>query len=648
MKKYLAICAVMLLGASLALAACTPTQNDGPEQGETPEESPGGEIKQELTPVIPGDYHAPTAAELGYALSLLEENGEYIDGQPVGIEVDGLAVEARLDLAMQSAEDKLTMEGAGSYDLYIENARTGAAVGAGDVRLDAAYTAGEEQESVAVSGSIYHDDAFLYCDVTENGEVHRGKVSYELLPFLLEEISSDMPFEGGVLPLRGMRQANGAQTLIAPLPEAQPLIAPSEEAQAAEKLLETLAAAGLSLEMDDSAGLKLRIYANDDYFQMLGDAVTEELPGAEVTFPTKTAEVYYHINEACELEQLSADIDLDYTVSYAGEEVTVSAGMQLVAKNSDARVTLPDDLSDREKYPEYIPSVPSADGVITTFYYTSAPVTETVYDAATDTVTVAAGDTFVVRDAATGAELDRTQLDSAIACADAYDGMLCLGLGDAEQIYVFDLTAMQGRLLTVNTSVDDLVVMEGGIVYCERAIFSEVYRCDFDGENRSATCPNTFQYPYLAANRDDNIVYAAETGNGFTKLFYIYLDTQSALSTFDFTSHMNNMSAAWYDGVYVHFDGATYDPSSGEKISETPLAEQYPASEAPAATLYISDKYSFVIDQTGGLLIFDRQANQFIYRSDVVPGAVFERDDGTFFLTGILYGYAAIIDPAQI
>ena len=111
---------------------------------------------------------------------------------------------------------------------------------------------------------------------------------------------------------------------------------------------------------------------------------------------------------------------------------------------------------------------------------------------------------------------------------------------------------------------------------------------------------------------------------------------------------MNNMSAAWYDGVYVHFDGATYDPSSGEKISETPLAEQYPASEAPAATLYISDKYSFVIDQTGGLLIFDRQANQFIYRSDVVPGAVFERDDGTFFLTGILYGYAAIIDPAQI
>ena len=208
MKKYLAICAAMLLGASLALAACTPTQNDGPEQGETPEESPGGEIEQELTPVIPGDYHAPTAAELGYALSLLEENGEYIDGQPVGIEVDGLTVEARLDLAMQSAEDKLTMEGAGSYDLCIENSRTGAAVGAGDVRLDAAYTAGEEQESVAVSGCIYHDDAFLYCDVTENGEVHRGKVSYELLPFLLEEISSGMPFEGGVLPLRGMRTAH--------------------------------------------------------------------------------------------------------------------------------------------------------------------------------------------------------------------------------------------------------------------------------------------------------------------------------------------------------------------------------------------------------------------------------------------------------
>ena len=51
---------------------------------------------------------------------------------------------------------------------------------------------------------------------------------------------------------------------------------------------------------------------------------------------------------------------------------------------------------------------------------------------------------------------------------------------------------------------------------------------------------------------------------------------------------------------------------------------------------------------TGELLIFDQQAQQFIYALDFDPDAVYERPDGTFFVVGAQNGYAAIIDPAQI
>ena len=329
MKKYLTICAALLLGTSLALAACG--------QDETPEET--------FSAVIPGDYHAPTAKELGNALTILEGEGEYIDGRPVGIEVNGLTMEAELGFEMQADGGRLAVSGSGNYDLYIENARTGASVGAGNLQLDATFTADGEQESSAASGNIYHDDTYLYLDVTEDGEVNRGKISYDMLPSLLEALLAEMQPGNGVQPLRGVRQPGIAQ----------PLVAPSEETKAAEELLENLAAAGISVGLDDSDGLKLKLYANDDYFRMLEEGAAGGFGEIDFRFQGKTLEVYLYINEDGTFEQFSVYIDMGYSASYLEETADYSMDAQLVIRRSQESVTLPEELYDENEYPPLDP-----------------------------------------------------------------------------------------------------------------------------------------------------------------------------------------------------------------------------------------------------------------------------------------------------
>ena len=621
MKKYLTICAALLLGTSLVLAACG--------QDETPEET--------FSAVIPGDYHAPTAKELGNALTILEGEGEYIDGRPVGIEVNGLTMEAELGFEMQADGGRLAVSGSGNYDLYIENARTGASVGAGNLQLDATFTADGEQESSSASGNIYHDDTYLYLDVTEDGEVNRGKISYDMLPYLLEALLAEMQPGNGVQPLRGVRQPGIAQ----------PLVAPSEETKAAEELLENLAAAGISVGLDDSDGLKLKLYANDDYFRMLEESAAGGAEGIEMTFPAKTLEVYCHVNQEHELEQLSAVVDLGYTLSYAGEEMSFSADFQLIAKPSEEQVTLPEDLSDEEKYPTI--ALPE-DSVATVYYYSTDGFREMLYDDVTNTVTILDRTTYLIFDADTGTLLHEGGFIVGPTCGDVYDGKLCVGTGEAGVIRVIDLETFDAQTFDASCPVNEIVLMEDCIVYCNTDQWVEIYRCDLDGSNNALFSYESFYEPILTANRGDNMVYVAETGSSGSNLYYLDLTAGTVTVHGEFGGYFFNTEPAWYDGKTVHFYGNCFDSLTGEQISENELSESYPQQSGydPDTTLLVSARYSFVKSLTGELLIFDQQAQQFIYALGFDPDAVYERPDGTFFVVGAQNGYAAIIDPAQI
>lgn len=604
--RFFAIgCAALLLTA-VGLTACTPvTEDDGPITTE-----------EKLDPIIPGNYAVPSAKDVLAAFSDLDISKIFGDTTEESYHFS-LQAEAGIEY---SSLDGPRITGETDYALTLE---ANSMKGMGDLQISVEQDDGTE----TVSGDYYNDNSYVYFDFIQGDDTLRGKLTYEELLVL-----------------------SGLDAVLPQIRSVQPLIAPSDEELQIREMLAGFEEAGIAVGLDAEQGVRMKFSANEDFFRLLEENMKGDIGSMQVNFTKKTLDIYFRLSEEGVFEQFSVVIDIGYDASSLGEKTGMSVSGQFVIAQDEQEVTLPDDLTDENTYPSYVPSSTSGDGILTTFLYPTANVTETVYDAATDTVTTISGNTFIVRDAQTGTVLERTPLAATITCADAYGGTLCLGLGDMEQIHVVDLSSMQGKRLTVGTPVYDLVVMKDCIVYCESSFICEIYRCDFDGNNRSFTCANSFSYPILAPDRDHNIVYAAETGSGMTDLFYIYLDSGTALSTIDFNSHFNNEEPVRYDGIYVHFDGACYDVATGKKVSYTHLAEDYPSlpDDTPAETLYITERYSFVKSLAGNLLIFDRDAKTFVYSCDFAPSTVYAREDGTFFVVGAQNGYAAIIDPSRI
>ena len=99
----------------------------------------------------------------------------------------------------------------------------------------------------------------------------------------------------------------------------------------------------------------------------------------------------------------------------------------------------------------------------------------------------------------------------------------------------------------------------------------------------------------------------------------------------------------------MHFDGKTFDKLTGEKITSVEIAEPYPAGpEEPKETIYVGERYSLVRSAYNNMLIYDREADQFVYTADLYPVTAYERPDGTLLVTCHAPRYAAIIDLSSL
>lgn len=587
MKKKIAIICALALGSCLILPACA---DNTAESG----------------------YRQPTDEELEQVLTSIESGDLFGNGEGSDVTA-GLSAEGSFELSTGVTGMIITVSGEFDYDLMVT---ASSVAGAGSMTMTADTTA---------SVDIYNDESYIYLKALSGGQQSGAKIA-------IADILSSMGGTGGY-------------------------ITAVSEQSTPQFSVEYYKQMGIDIGIDTSDGTKLKFSANDDYFA----ALESQLGGGSIT--DSVLEMYLNIDSQGVFEQLSVTIDIGAEMTYNGVTQTMDMAGQFVVNNSDEEVVLPEEIYDETLYPliDMQPDLPeetpgeqpgnapqsTADGVVTAMSYGEAG-DDLLYDNATDSVIAVGKKSYKVYNAESGELLSEETMSTGIECADVWNGKLCLGLGEAKQIKVINLENGIDTTFTTDITVCDIAVMDDCIVFCDGDQWCEVKSCDFDGQNMTTLIISVHE-PLLTPNRDDNYVYVVERNLSSISFYYINLNDGSYINHADFSQYAYNTEPAKYDGQYVHFDGKTFDKLTGEQITSVEIAEPYPAGpEEPKETIYVGERYSLVRSAYNNMLIYDREADQFVYTADLYPVTAYERPDGTLLVTCHAPRYAAIIDLSSL
>lgn len=608
MKKLVALACSLMLGSCVILPACT----NGA--------------------VVSGWYRDTTTQELQSVLASVDDY-TLLGADMTGDFRTGLELNGSITQTARQADETIVEETQYIYNIML--ARTGLNIdilGAGT--YDHIRNITDESEDTSQTSSthtdIHNDFDYFYID-----ELYTNEYSREFR-------------ERGKANL--YTNASGIS-----LPISMPTTPTSDIS------VEELGESGFDVGLDTRSGIKIKISANDNYFNdMLGGTPRRALKDDRL-------EMYLYINEQGVLEQYSIFIDIKLEFSQLGVIYSSETEGSIVMTLSDNEVSLPDYLYDETIYPDRsvypgdpshpgenvvrpYPDIPytSYDGVVTAMNYGDT-ISEILYDGATDSIIVIAPTVYRVYSAESGQLLTSENLQQYINCADVRNGRLCLGLGGTKQIKVVDLSELSSDILSVSIEVNDIAAMDDCIVFSDDGGQCSVMQCDYEGQHIN-TLISSINTPLLTPNRDDNYLYAVETSSQIT--YFIDMSRLGVEERITAGRCQYNYAPAKYDGRYIHISRHTYDSRSGIMVSPSELAEQYtPYSDVfndPWETLYIGERYSFVRSESDNLLIYDREAKEFIYLAKFSPSHVYARADGTFVVTCRNDSYAAIIDLSSL
>lgn len=637
MKKVAAVCcaAVMLCG-TLTFTAC------------------GGR-----DPIVTGDYTRPTEEQLKEALGAIDEE-KLFGGAADQNGAFGFSLGGDLRIAIAAQERTAAFDGSVSYD-YNREQRT--AAGAGKLAFSAqGYPAPTKAPALAVQeptdptetdgdirfeAALYNDSEAAYAYVTlAQGETQTemgGKLSFGALAAAAE--SAEQPY-GSLLPLEA-------------------------DARSIAEVVGALTEAGMDAWMDTSEGFKLKLVANDGFYDTLSSYA--ESYGLQLTYTQKTFEIYLHIGKDGILEQVSSLVDIQSEVGGGENEEagTLTIGGNFVFRRSSPRVTLPDELSDSVKYPLYDdlilsgdPEEPwepapqpepeivlkpqtTADGVVTAQEYAVPEGGTLHYDAATDRVAVVAQDGYKIYDAASRSLLYSDTRLQGIVCADSYNGKLCLGTGEGKGIYIVDMKNGTAFYAAVVSPVYSIAVTDSCIVFGTSDQWGAVMRVGFTGEGEARLLGSVHSPDFLVAH-GENIVYVIENSTPTSSVYKVDL-AENTSEIFGIDGVKDADADMRLDGETLHYGGACYDADTMEPVSSSEISELYPETKgySPAETLLITEKYSYLRGTDGAMLVYDRSAEAFRYRAEFTPDTLYERSDGTIFAVCKAAGYAAVIDPSD-
>ena len=627
MKKYTAICctAVMLCGTLIAAAACT-----------------------ERDPTVKGDYTRPTEEELRTALGAIDEEKLFGNAAAQGGGF-GFSLGGDFEIAADAEACVASLESSIRYDYsHTKDARAGSGSFTLSARGEETDPENTEDGGLNVNVSLYNDADAAYAYVT----AERGETRTEA---------------GGKLSFPALAAAAGAYDDI-PLPEWFPLAELTSGTVDIEDAVGALLDLGMDAWTDNSDGFKLKLVANERFYESL--AADAQSYGMQLTYTQQTFEIYLHIRQDGLLEQFSSLIDIQGDVGEGEEAGTLSIGGNFVLRYATPRVTLPDELADSVKYPLYDdlfisadPEEPddpepqpgpvtvlkpqtTADGVVTAQNFNAAEGANILYDATADRVCVVTETGYKIYDAASRNLLDSDSVLQNIVCADVRGGKLYLGMGEKgiDVIDLKNLTASPAHIVTASP-VYSIAATNSCIVFGTSLQWGAVMRIGFTGEGETRLLNSVYDPEFLVGQGG---VYVIENRTPTATICKIDL-AENTSEIFNIANTDGADADISLDGEYLHFNGSCYDADTMELVSSSGLAELYPETTGypPAETLLITERYSYLRGTDGTLLIYDRSAEAFRYRAEFTPDTLYERTDGTIYAVCAAAGWTAIVDPAE-
>ena len=200
--------------------------------------------------------------------------------------------------------------------------------------------------------------------------------------------------------------------------------------------------------------------------------------------------------------------------------------------------------------------------------------------------------------------------EQTVTAADAYNGVLAVGFSNLQtqtgEIVLYDLTTGQESVsFKTEIAVSEMVMTDGKLVYCDGNQWCQIWAYDFN-TRQTSTVMNSIYVPALAINHEDRILYAVERYISSCRLYYISLDTFSAVSHTEFGEYEYNAHGVYFDGKNTHAFGCTFDGITGEKISETGLSVTVEDEDSLYwRALYHNDFYELWDTEDGETVVYD-------------------------------------------
>jgi len=238
-------------------------------------------------------------------------------------------------------------------------------------------------------------------------------------------------------------------------------------------------------------------------------------------------------------------------------------------------------------------------------------------------------------------EVISAEPNDSISVFDVNDGFVAVAIRKNKKIDIYDLSTFE-LVKVINTqNIITTIKLDGDKIFYSAN--GDIYLLNWkNGKDVPQYLLNANSSFILGK---DNTIYASNYPGGYDGKLTVY-DYVNEKILYEYRGmYSSSIAFPFFDGVYLHYIGRTFDIDNFTVFSENGLSFSYTEHPdfAPEETLYHSDEISLVqgrVDvQTGGYLfkigVYDMKANKFIHIIDYSVYSLYpviKISDNMFFL----------------
>jgi hypothetical protein len=196
-----------------------------------------------------------------------------------------------------------------------------------------------------------------------------------------------------------------------------------------------------------------------------------------------------------------------------------------------------------------------------------------------DYLFVALGNIIKVYDLNTFELIKEITFAKDVYCLDAYENILAVSFGQKYSLFtLIKIDNWERSNVTTEKGVTDIQVYNNKIYFTGKDVWDNIICYDMTTKKTSKVEFTNFSHPYFTVNKEEGILYIAETGISGSDYAYIDLNANEIIYESS-TGFGYNYFPIIYDGTYVHYYGFMFDSSTGDRLYKDDYEKMFPSLE---------------------------------------------------------------------